>query len=130
VGFFWNEIKMEEEEVDAWYEEEKQKIFDKYLENINSLSPNDSKSQKRISKRGKNREEIEKEYKEGMKKTRERYMHLYEKSKLPTFSEKYFGWIKKFMNKLEQKKTDFIEKHAEKMENFKKKITKIIPTKR
>jgi len=106
---------MEEEEVDSWYEEEKQKVFNEYLDNI---------------EKNKNKEEIEKRYKEQMKKTREKYMDLYEKSKQPTFSEKYFGWFKSLIDKLSNIKTNFIEKHSEKIKGFKDKIVKIISRER
>ena len=62
---------MDEEEVDSWYEERKQKIFDGYLENI---------------ERNKNKEEAEKKYKEEMKKTREKYIDLYEKALKQNYS--------------------------------------------
>ena len=76
---------MKEGEVDEWYEEEKQKTFDRYVENI---------------EKNKDKEEIEKEYKESMKKNRERYMDLYEKSKTPSIVQKYSKRVRDFIDKL------------------------------
>lgn len=83
---------MEEEGVDSWYEEERQKVFNKYLENI---------------EKNENREEAEKKYKEEMKKIREKYMNLYEKSKKASERAKVFKknleMIKGFMGKLKSR---------------------------
>ncbi|MEA2036431.1 MAG: hypothetical protein U9O94_02905 [Nanoarchaeota archaeon] len=76
---------MEGEEVDAWYDEEKQRIFDNYLKNL-----------------GKNndKEKLDKEYKKEMSDLRKKYITLYEKSKKPSITKKVSGKVNKFMDKL------------------------------
>ena len=55
------QINMEEDEIDGWYEEEKQKIMDDYLKNIED---------------GKNKVVSEKKYRDKLAKTIARYNKL------------------------------------------------------
>lgn len=81
--------KMDMEEIDAWYEEEKEKIFNVYLQNKESK---------------KNHEKAEKLYKESMNKTRKKYSEMYEKSNKPNLIKKYSAKIKESMDKLKKKR--------------------------
>ena len=71
---------MDEEDIDSWYDEEKEKALDEYMKALN-----------------------EKRYKEKTKKLRERYKKLYEKSIHPGFIKKYLIKIRAFTDKLAEK---------------------------
>ena len=76
---------MDEEDIDIWYDEEKEKALDEYMKAINEK---------------KDKKEAEKKYKKKTKKLREKYEKLYEKSKNPSFVKKCLVKIKVFMDKL------------------------------
>lgn len=76
---------MDTEEIDLWYEKEKEKALDEYLTRIEN---------------NKNRDESEKLYKQKTKKLREKYVVLYEKSLKPGFMKKISINIRMFMDKL------------------------------
>jgi len=79
---------MDEEDIDSWYDEEKEKALDEYMKALN---------EKRDKKKA------EKKYKEKTKKLRERYEKLYEKSINPGFIKKYLIKIRAFTDKLAEK---------------------------
>ena len=80
--------KMDEEDIDSWYDEEKEKLLEEYMKTL------DGKKEKK---------EAEKKYKERMKKIREKYEMLYEKSKNPGFVKKCLVKIKAFIDNLAEK---------------------------
>ncbi len=81
-------VKMDSEEVDSWYDEEKESIFEKFL-----LASEDKK----------NRKEAEKKYKKEMKKLKEKYVKLSEKSNKPNLIKKYSAKAQELVKKIKKK---------------------------
>ncbi len=76
---------MDLEELDIWYEEQKEKIFDEYV---------------KAAENRENKQEAEEKYKENMKNVREKYTQLYEKTRKPTLKKKYSAKIKDLKEKI------------------------------
>lgn len=78
------QIKMEEEEIDSWYEEEKQKCMDNYLKDVETT---------------KNYEESEKKYTAKLNKI----MNKYNKLMTEKLQNQKMGKLKKFISKIKTK---------------------------
>ena len=77
------QVKMEEEEIDSWYEEEKQKCMDEYLKNIETVIPEkikDNQGSKNSKDFLKNHEESEKVYNDKLNKLIDKYNRLMSES--------------------------------------------------
>ncbi len=83
IDFFLD--KMEEEEIDIWYNEKKEEALKQYLQDI---------------EKNQNKKEAENKYKYKMQRYRQIYEKKYEKSKEKNFFVKYMEGIKEFMDKL------------------------------
>ncbi len=77
---------MDESELEFWYLEEKDKVFQKYVEELKKDNP-DRKKAERI-------------YKEEIKIIRERYEKIYQESKKKSLIQRYSVSIKDFMDNL------------------------------
>jgi hypothetical protein len=77
--------KMDTQEIELWYDGEKEKAFKEYLAKVEE---------------NKDKNNAEKEYKEKTKKLREKYIKLFEKSLKPGFFKKISMRIRLFMDKL------------------------------
>jgi hypothetical protein len=80
---------MNEEEVNAWYEEQKQMIFETYLK---SVEDNEAGQKDRLKG--------EEKFKKEMQKVRRRYEAMFMKSLTPTKAKEYSKKIRKFMDSL------------------------------
>lgn len=79
---------MDEDEIDAWYENEKEKALDAYLEKINNI---------------KERDKVESEYHKKLKEIMKKYEDLYNQSK----KEKKLKKISKKLNSFKDKIISF-----------------------
>ena len=79
---------MDESDIDAWYDEEKEKLLEEYMKALDGK---------------KNKREAEGKYKEKTRKLRKKYKKLYEKSVHPGFVKKCLIKIRVFTDKLAEK---------------------------
>ena len=70
--------RMDENEIDTWYSDERDSAFQEYLDGVES---------------GKDKEKLKKAYLARMKKARIRYQKLYDKSRKPGIFNRIWGWM-------------------------------------